>query len=247
MGRTRPCVGAAEMLDRDPGPDPARAAAAPTRRSSGAPGDWAVAAAGAVRRARRRHRRRRAASGWPPSVPSTLRAGGRGLTCAASRPPRRTSPRRPGSPPTRANPVADQRGPVDYKRHLADELTRARPAPRRRPGPGRGGLTCRSPSPSTATSAHPRRRAAPAARALPARRPARSPAPTGAATRPTAASCTVLARRRAGQDLHGARRDGRRPRRCARSRAWSTAAGSTRPGRASCRSTACSAASAPRA
>ena len=39
---------------------------------------------------------------------------------ADRRDPRRA---RRGWPPTGCNPQADQRGPADYKRHLADELT----------------------------------------------------------------------------------------------------------------------------
>ena len=87
-------------------------------------GDWAVAAAGAALLARRRHghrrrhradRRRRRALRRAPEAEEFLR--GR----PADR--RDASPRPGGSPPQHCNPTADQRGPVDYKRHLAGELT----------------------------------------------------------------------------------------------------------------------------
>ena len=59
-------------------------------------------------------------------------------------------------------------------------------------------------------------------------------------------ACVVLHRRRAGQVVHGARRDGRRATRSAPSRASSATARSTPCSRASWRSTASSAASARR-
>ena len=51
-----------------------------------------------------------------------------------------------------SNPTADQRGPVDYKRHLVGELVvRALRSASRPHHRAAGGLTCRSPSPSTAS------------------------------------------------------------------------------------------------
>ena len=116
-GRRRDAGGGADS-------DPARSRAAPTRRWSGAAGDWAVASAGAYLvldgehgpdvgdRAGRRRRR----AGCAPDAEEYLR--GRD---AHRRDHRRGRPARRRSA---AIPSADQRGPVVYKRHLADELTR---------------------------------------------------------------------------------------------------------------------------
>ncbi len=122
-------VRAARAAHRDPLPDPRRARAAPTRRSSAGSGDWAVAAAGAAlwmaedgtiadaaHRAHRprargpRHRARRACS-------------------SASGPARTSSPRPADLARAASAPIEDQRGPVDYKRHLAERAHPARPAP----------------------------------------------------------------------------------------------------------------------
>ena len=85
------------------------------------------------------------------------------------------------------SPMADGRGPVDYKRHLAGVLTHralrratARAQRRRRPEHG-------SHDDRQRRAGHPRRRAAPAARALHPRDARPRPAPTGAATPRTAA------------------------------------------------------------
>ena len=88
-------------------------------------GDWAVAAAGAAVTPRTgqpgRRRRDRADRGRASTGLATAR---RRRCCSGSCRPRSCTPR-PGRWPRRsAAPTADQRGPVDYKRHLADELTR---------------------------------------------------------------------------------------------------------------------------
>ena len=116
-------------------------------------GDWAVAAAGAAV--------------WLDG--DTVADVGIGLTAVGARAlrrareaedclrgaagrPRRPSPRPAGIAAEHCNPAADQRGPVDYKRHLAGELTtRALRRAAARARGGAGGLTCRSPSPSTAS------------------------------------------------------------------------------------------------
>ena len=87
-------------------------------------GDWAVGAAGAAlwmaedgtdrRRHDRPHRPRARGSGHRRG-----RRPGR-----ASGPARTSSPRPPTLAAPASSPIEDQRGPVDYKRHLADELTR---------------------------------------------------------------------------------------------------------------------------
>ena len=86
-------------------------------------GDWAVAAAGSLRRARRRHRRRRRHRPDRRGRAPLLLARGRGGPAGQAR--HRGEPggggRRPR--PSSCNPQADQRGPADYKRHLAGELT----------------------------------------------------------------------------------------------------------------------------
>ena len=51
---------------------------------------------------------------------------GRGDAAWRGRPPTRASPRPAGSPAEHCNPSADQRGPVDYKRHLTGVLTTRR-------------------------------------------------------------------------------------------------------------------------
>ena len=149
--RTRPWS-AGRDAHRDPDPDRGRAAAAPTRRSGRRVGDWPVGAAGRGAVAGRRRGRRcrdRADRGRRAAV-----RGGRRprSSCAAHRPPIGNFPGPVRSPPSTAGRVSDQRGPADYKRHLACELTvRALRAALRRAGQASprisslGRLTCRSP------------------------------------------------------------------------------------------------------
>ena len=107
----------------------ARVPAAPTRRSSGAPATGRSRPR-ALRLDRRRHvsrrrhrphrRRRRSTSAPPrPRPPCVGQAADRGELR-----------RRGRLAAEHCNPQADQRGPADYKRHLASELTRASAAPR---------------------------------------------------------------------------------------------------------------------
>ncbi len=104
-------------------------------------GDWPVASAGAyvVVRDGTGHRLRHRPHGRRGRA--LLRPGGRGVPRRQGARARRTSPRPPAWPADSCHPSADQRGPVDYKQHLADELTlRAlRRAARGQPG----SLTCR--------------------------------------------------------------------------------------------------------
>ena len=127
---------------RDPHPDPPGGGSAYEKVERRA-GDWAVAAAGAaVWLDQRRRRAPTSASASPPSAPSTHRAAeAEAFLRGQGPPPRTTSPRRPASPARTCNPTADQRGPVDYKRHLARELTARALRRAVRPGAGRGGLT----------------------------------------------------------------------------------------------------------
>ena len=84
-------------------------------------------------------------------------------------------------------PQADQRGPVDYKRHLARELTAPGAHPIRRPRPRRERLmevTMTVNGQEVTREIEPRLLLV----HLPARPPRVSPAPTGGATRRTAAS-----------------------------------------------------------
>ena len=86
-------------------------------------GDWAVGAAGAsvTPRGGRHHRRRRRRTHRPRARPHGAGAAellrgrqpGEELFVEAAR-----------LAAAACDPVADQRGPIDYKRHLADELTR---------------------------------------------------------------------------------------------------------------------------
>ena len=73
-----------------------------------------------ARRRRHRRRRHRAQRREPDERPLDARGGG---ARRRARRPRRRSPRPPRSPPRTASPIGDQRGPADYKRHLAQELT----------------------------------------------------------------------------------------------------------------------------
>ena len=86
-------------------------------------GDWAIAAASAARVDGRRHdrrRRHRAQRGRPDDDPP--RPAPR--SCCAGRRPRTTCSRRPREIASEdCSPMADGRGPVDYKRHLAGVLT----------------------------------------------------------------------------------------------------------------------------
>ena len=107
-------------------------------------GDWAVAAVGRLRRRRRRHdhrlRHRRSRAVGPstslaPDAEEFLHRQGadRGEPRAAAAQMAADS----------CNPVSDQRGPADYKRHLAKRAHSPSAAPlRRRAEPG--SLTCRS-------------------------------------------------------------------------------------------------------
>ena len=119
----------------------ARAAAARTRRSSAGPatGPWPPPAPRVV--ARRRHRRRRRhRSDRRRRRRTSARAEAEDvLRGQADRgePRRGRRDRRPST----ATRSADQRGPVDYKRHLAGELDRSGAASCGRPSPGTGGLT----------------------------------------------------------------------------------------------------------
>ena len=241
-------VRAARADHRDPVPDPGRARAAPTRRSSAgsATGPSAPPAprSGWPRTARSPTPR----SGSPPLGLEGLADRRRRRRWSGSGPARTCSPR-PGRWPREASsPVEDQRGPVDYKRHLAGELTRR--VLRRaldRAGPP-------LPPPEEADDAghhdrqrdrgHPRRRTAAAARALPARdaRPDRHPL---GLRHQQLRHLRRAGRRRAGEVVHRARRHGRRPRGAHGRGHGRRTARSTRCSRASWRSTACSAASAP--
>jgi carbon-monoxide dehydrogenase medium subunit len=86
-------------------------------------GDWAVAAAGAAVTLGEDNRIEDVAVGLT-ALGWTGRSTARRSVCRGSCRPRTATPRRAASPPRTASPVADQRGPVDYKRHLANELTR---------------------------------------------------------------------------------------------------------------------------
>ena len=129
-------VGARRDADRDPDPDPARRrqrlreGRAPGRGLAGRRGRrGALAATATDRRGRDRPDRRRRAA--------LRRRRGRGVPARRARPPRRASPGRPDR--RRAlPPSSDQRGPADYKRHLAGELT-IRALRRRGAGPRRRG------------------------------------------------------------------------------------------------------------
>ena len=131
--------------DRDPHPGAAAAGPAPTRRSSAGPATGRSSPAGAAVWLDGGGRSPTPGSGWPRSArtpPASRRSPRR---CAAGRRPRSCTPRPARSPPASCDPVTDQRGSADYKRHLADELTRRalRRAVARIDQHGRE-LTCRS-------------------------------------------------------------------------------------------------------
>ena len=117
------------------------AAAGPARcgqrvREGRAPaGDWAVAAAGVARRGSTAARSPTSASAWPPWAPTSCTPRAPGAT------PRQRAVRGhvAEAAPGRGRGLltgTDQRGPADYKRHLAGELTRGRcAAPPRAGGP----------------------------------------------------------------------------------------------------------------
>ena len=229
--------------DRDPAADP------PRRRQRLREGRAARRRLGRRRRRRRRLARAAARSRTPASAltavgASTSRATAARRPLRGQAPTSELSPRPRRSPARTATRTADQRGPADYKRHLAGELTRralrrAASAPARA---SRRGGHVQVTSRSTARSVSARRRAAAAARALPARhaRPDRHPLGLrhlelrrlrvlmdGEPVK----SCTVLAAMAAGHEI-------------ATIEGLAQAASSTRCSRASWRSTACSAASA---
>ena len=87
-------------------------------------GDWAVAAAGAFVVLDGDTVADVGIGLTAVGAAALLRPRGRGRRCAA-RPPTEEQPRRRRRswPPSSCNPQADQRGPADYKRHLAGELT----------------------------------------------------------------------------------------------------------------------------
>ena len=128
-------------------------------------GDWAIAAASAARVDRRRHdrrRRHRAQRGRADDDRPHPRRG------AAARPGRRRrscSSRRARSPSEDCSPIADGRGPVDYKRHLAGVLTK-RALRRATARAAAGGLDMNISITINGETGLARRRAAPAARAL---------------------------------------------------------------------------------
>ena len=126
LGPYETAVGAGRDPHRDPGPDPAR------RGQRVREGRAARRRLG--RRRRRRVRRGSTATRSPTSASASPRSARR-TSCAprarrrSSRPARRRGePRRRGA--ARAGDAAsrttDQRGPADYKRHLAGELPRGR-------------------------------------------------------------------------------------------------------------------------
>ena len=154
---------------------------------------------------RRRHRargRRRGPLRWCPA---------RRTPSAADPPTRRRSPSRRRLAGEECHPRTDQRGPADYKRHLAGELTRralrtalARAADRR-PDDDAGD------DDRQRGRGQPRRRAAAAARALPARPPPPDRHPLGL-RHLELRGLRRLDGRRAGQELHRARGHGLRAR-----------------------------------
>ena len=240
--RTRPPSATAEMLIEIRIPIRAGAGSAYEKVERRA-GDWAVAAAGAAVRLDGRDDRRRRRSGWPRSARDVTAPGAEARRSSASRRPRRRSPRPAGSPPRTATRPTDQRGPVDYKRHLAAELTAARAAPGRRPG------DCeRRPDMQvtmTVNGEESRREVEP--RLLLVHFLRDELGLTGTHWGCDTSQLRHLRRadgRRAGEVLHGARRDGRRARGPHRRGPRAATACSTRCSRASSRSTACSAASA---
>ena len=148
---------------------------------------------------------RRASGSTAVGAPQFTRPGGRGLPARRRAGDPTCSPRPAGSRPPQCRPTADQRGPVDYKRHLAGELvTRA--------------LRARPPAPGGLSADHgerqrhrprPRGRAPPAAGAPAARRAGADRHPLGL-RHVELRGVRGLAGRGAGEVLHGARGDGRR-------------------------------------
>ena len=107
---------------RDPRPDPARCRQRLPARSSGGPATGpSPPPARRLARWRHRHRGRHRADGRRRRA--LLRPRRRGL--AARRRRHRRAHRRGGAlAAEHCNPTTDQRGPADYKRHLAGELTK---------------------------------------------------------------------------------------------------------------------------
>ena len=205
-------------------------------------GDWAVVSAGAAvwldggvdRRRPGRAGRRRPEHHRVPEISEALRG----------KAPSEELYAQAGAIAARScNPTTDQRGSEEYKRHLADELTRralrravARINERRHDMQ----VTMTVNGEEVARGD----RGAHAARALPARPPRPHRHPLGLRHQQLR-HVRRLARRRAGQVVHGARRDGRRPRGPHRRGAGAGRQARPDPARASSSATACSAASAP--
>ena len=207
-------------------------------------GDWPVAAAGAAiwldgdRVADGRHRADRGRRG------ALRRRRGRGLPARRGRRARRSFAEAGRIAAEHCNPVADQRGPVDYKRHLAGELTTR--ALRRAAGPTRRGQEALTMQITvTVNGEEHTREVEPRLLLVHFLRDELGLTGThwGCDTSNCGVcvvwldgtpvkSCTVLAV------------DGRTAARCAQSRAWSGTASSTRSSRASSPVTGCSAGSA---
>jgi aerobic carbon-monoxide dehydrogenase medium subunit len=114
-------VGRRRDPHRGPLPDPP-GAAAPTRRSSGA---WATGRSPPPARSCNSTATPSPTpgSGWPPSAPSTSSCRRPRTPCVGSPATRETFEAAAQLCHDHCSPVADQRGPEDYKRHLARELT----------------------------------------------------------------------------------------------------------------------------
>ena len=190
---------------------PARGRAARTRRSSGGPATgpsprpaptWCWTAT----------RSPTSGSGWPPLAPTTAARRTPRSTCWAGISPTRPSPRPVGWPPPPPIRAADQRGPVVYKSHLADELTQRvlrRAADRARRPARQGGADMQVSITVNGDRAHRRGRTAIAARALPPRQAGAHRNALGL-RHLAVRHLRCLAGRGTGEDLHGAGRDGRR-------------------------------------